>query len=43
MIKLSKRMRMVASMVTAEGILADVGTDHAYVSIALMQEGKDNA
>lgn len=40
MIKLSKRMRMVASMVTAEGILADVGTDHAYVPIALMQEGK---
>ena len=33
-------MRMVASMVTAEGVLADVGTDHAYVPIALMQEGK---
>lgn len=38
--KLSKRMKAVADMVTTGGILADVGTDHGYVPIALMQKQK---
>ncbi len=40
MIKLSKRMKAVASMVTTDGILADIGTDHGYVPIALVQRQK---
>ena len=40
MVKLSKRMRMSASMVMSHGILADVGTDHGYVPIALLKEQK---
>lgn len=40
MIKLSKRMKAVASMVTPGNILADVGTDHGYVPIALVQRKK---
>ena len=38
--KLSRRMKAVASMVTTGGILADIGTDHAYVPIALVQRQK---
>ena len=37
MIKLSKRMKAVAAMVTSDGVLADVGTDHGYIPIALIQ------
>ena len=33
-------MKAVASMVTPGNILADVGTDHGYVPIALVQQGK---
>ncbi len=40
MIILSKRLRMNASMVTEGYRLADVGTDHGYIPIALVQEGK---
>ena len=40
MIKLSKRMKAVAAMVTTGNILADVGTDHGYVPIALVQQKK---
>ena len=40
MIKLSKRMKAVASMVTKGNIVADVGTDHGYVPIALISENK---
>lgn len=40
MIKLSKRMKAVASMVTPGNILADIGTDHAYVPISLVQRKK---
>ncbi len=40
MIKLSKRMKAVASMVTPGNRLADVGTDHGYVPIALVQGKK---
>ena len=37
MIRLSRRMEAVASMVTAGYTLCDVGTDHGYVPIALVQ------
>ena len=40
MIKLSKRMKAVASMVTPGNILADIGTDHGYVPISLVQRKK---
>lgn len=40
MIKLSERMQAVASMVTAGNRLADIGTDHGYIPIVLVQEGK---
>ena len=40
MIHLSKRMSAVANMVTPGNILADVGTDHGYVPIALVQQEK---
>ncbi len=38
MIKLSKRMKAVASMVSKGNVLADIGTDHGYVPIALVQQ-----
>lgn len=40
MIHLSGRLRAVSAMVTSEGVLADIGTDHAYVPIYLVQRGK---
>ena len=40
MIKLSKRMKAVSSMVTPGGMLADIGTDHGYVPISLVQRKK---
>ncbi len=40
MILLSKRLRMNASLVSAGSRLADVGTDHGYIPIALVQEGR---
>lgn len=40
MARLSKRMEAIAALVTSEGVLADVGTDHAYVPIALVESGK---
>lgn len=40
MVKLSKRMKAVAGMVTPGNILADIGTDHGYVPIALLQREK---
>ena len=40
MIKLSKRMKAAASMVTTGNVLADIGTDHGYVPIALVQRGR---
>ena len=36
--KLSKRMQAVAAMVSPGNVLADIGTDHGYVPIALVQE-----
>lgn len=40
MIVLSKRLRMNASLVTEGHRLADVGTDHGYIPIVLVQEGR---
>lgn len=40
MIQLSKRLKMVASLVTEGKRIADVGTDHGYVPIYLVQSGK---
>ena len=38
--QLSKRLRAVADLVPGGTVLADVGTDHAYIPIALVEEGK---
>ena len=35
--KLSKRMKAVAAMVSQGNVLCDVGTDHGYIPIALIQ------
>lgn len=40
MIKLSNRLSHLADMVTKDTILADVGTDHGYIPIYLVQTGK---
>ena len=37
--ELSRRLRMNASFVTPGNRLADVGTDHGYIPIALRLEG----
>ena len=39
-IVLSKRMQMLADMVTAGSRIADVGCDHAFLSVYLIQAGK---
>ena len=33
-------MKAVAAMVTTDGVLADIGTDHSYIPIALLQRQK---
>ena len=38
--ELSKRLRAVADLVSPGLIIADVGTDHAYVPIQLVEEGR---
>ena len=38
--QLSRRMQKLASLVTEGNRLADVGTDHGYIPIALVQAGK---
>lgn len=38
-IKLSKRLALLASLVPPSGSLADVGTDHGYLPVSLVQGG----
>ena len=40
MVKLSKRLSHLADMVSENSILADVGTDHGYIPIYLVQTNK---
>ena len=40
MVKISNRLKMAASFVTEGNTLADVGTDHGYVPIYLLQQKK---
>ena len=37
--KLSKRLGMIASFVPGSSRVADIGTDHGYIPIHLVQEG----
>lgn len=39
MIHLSARLRAAASMVRGGGVLADIGTDHAFLPVYLVQKG----
>ena len=38
--RLSKRLALVASFVNEGSSLADIGTDHGYIPIALTRQGK---
>ena len=38
--ELSKRLTAVADLVTADSKIADIGTDHAYIPIWLVQKGR---
>ena len=38
--KLSKRLETIASFVPEGSRIADIGTDHGYIPIHLVQEGK---
>lgn len=39
-IQISRRLRAVAGLVKEKGLLADVGCDHGYIPIYLIQKGK---
>ena len=38
--QLSNRLQMAASLIDEGYLLVDVGTDHGYVPIVLMEQGK---
>lgn len=38
--QLSPRLRMVSNLIPPSRVLADIGTDHAYLPISLLREGK---
>ena len=38
--ELSKRLAAIAGLVTERAVVADVGTDHGYVPIYLVETGK---
>ena len=38
--KLSPRLSMIAALIKQDAVLADIGTDHAYLPIALVESGK---
>ncbi|MGN0349445.1 MAG: tRNA (adenine(22)-N(1))-methyltransferase [Roseburia sp.] len=38
--KISKRLEAVMSLVSAGNVLADIGTDHGYVPITLVEQGR---
>ena len=40
MTELSERLRAVADLVDDGMVVADIGTDHGYIPIALVQEGR---
>ncbi|MFA5659184.1 MAG: tRNA (adenine(22)-N(1))-methyltransferase TrmK, partial [Oscillospiraceae bacterium] len=40
MIKLNNRLSVCASFVSGKGKAVDVGTDHAFLSVFLVQSGK---
>ncbi|MDE6904590.1 MAG: class I SAM-dependent methyltransferase [Lachnospiraceae bacterium] len=40
MVRLSKRLSLLSHMVTEGHVLADVGTDHGYIPIYLVKQGK---
>lgn len=40
MVKISRRMKRLASLVSEGAVLADVGTDHGYLPIYLLQAGR---
>ena len=40
MLTLSKRLQAICDMVTPGARICDVGCDHAYADIRLLQEGK---
>lgn len=40
MVKISERLKTAASLVAPGNVLADVGTDHGYVPIYLLEQGK---
>lgn len=39
-IQLSKRLKFVSDFITPGHILADIGTDHGFIPISMVQEGK---
>ena len=42
MISLTHRLSAAASLIKGGGIVADIGTDHGYLPIYLIQSGKIN-